>query len=42
MKLKLWVEADGSDDMKLFARVTKLDRVLTSGEVVPVETRNSV
>lgn len=31
MKLKLWVQAEGSDDMDLFAAVQKVDR---SGEIV--------
>lgn len=32
MKLRLWVQADGSDDMDLFVAVQKIDR---SGEIVP-------
>jgi predicted acyl esterase len=31
MKLKLWVQADGSDDMDLFVAIEKIDR---SGEIV--------
>lgn len=32
MKLKLWVQADGSDDMDLFVAIEKIDR---SGNLVP-------
>jgi predicted acyl esterase len=32
MKLKLWVEADGSDDMDLFVAIEKIDR---AGYIVP-------
>jgi len=34
MKLKLWVEADGADDMDLFIALEKIDR---SGEIVPFQ-----
>lgn len=36
-KLKLWVQADGSDDMDLFTSVQKLDR---EGKAVPILTVN--
>jgi len=32
MKLKLWVQADGSDDMDLFVAIEKIDR---AGYLVP-------
>jgi predicted acyl esterase len=32
MKLKLWVQADGSDDMDLFVAIEKIDR---TGDIVP-------
>jgi predicted acyl esterase len=32
MKLRLWVQADGSDDMDLFVAIEKIDR---SGQTVP-------
>jgi predicted acyl esterase len=34
MKLKLWVQAEGSDDMDLFVAIQKLDR---SGDIVPFQ-----
>jgi putative CocE/NonD family hydrolase len=34
MKLKLWVQADGSDDMDLFVAIEKIDR---SGDIVPFQ-----
>jgi predicted acyl esterase len=34
MKLKLWVQADGSDDMDLFVAVEKFDR---TGDIVPFQ-----
>jgi uncharacterized protein len=39
MKLRLWVEAQGSDDMDLFVGVRKLD---THGEVVPFSYLNAL
>ena len=34
MKLKLWVQADGSDDMDLFVALEKIDR---TGDIVPFQ-----
>ena len=34
MKLKLWVQADGSDDMDLFVAIEKIDR---TGDIVPFQ-----
>lgn len=34
MKLKLWVQADGSDDMDLFVAIEKIDR---TGDLVPFQ-----
>jgi predicted acyl esterase len=39
MKLKLWVEAEGADDMDLFVGVQKLD---SSGQVVPFSFLNAL
>jgi predicted acyl esterase len=39
MKLRLWVEADGADDMDLFVAIQKLDR---DGEVVPLSYFNAL
>jgi putative CocE/NonD family hydrolase len=39
MKLRLWVEAEGADDMDLFVAVQKLDR---DGEIVPLSYFNAL